>query len=354
MYDKKSKKNKVFKIILIVLGVLVLLLGGFALFLLIAAYRPDDVTPLEFTQASRELPKGEKLSIVTLNTGYACLDETETFFMDDGEGVRPDSKEIVQENIDGIGRMLELLPADFYFLQEVDNDSTRSYHLNQTNAYLPKTTTRIYAQNHLCKWIPYPLPMIGKVDSGLLMLTNYKVTSSERISLPETKTGLEALCYLKRCLQVSRTPIEGSDKELVLINLHMEAYTSDKARQKQLNVLWKILKEEQAKGNYVIAGGDFNTTFPNTTKKYPLHEGLWTPSSFTKKDVPEGYSFKFDKKAPTCRLTNIPFTDRENHPLYVIDGFIVSDNISVDSVITLDFNFRYTDHNPVMMYFSLN
>lgn len=356
MYAEESKKNtskKVIKIVLIILGAIILFVGGFALFLVITAYRPDDVTPLEFTQSTREISADNLISIVTLNTGYASLDKDATFYMDGGEGVLAESKEKVEENIAGINRTLELLPADFYFLQEVDNDSTRAYHVNQTNAYLPDMTTRIYAQNHLCKWIPSPLPMLGKVDSGLLLLTNCKITSSERISLPDTKTGLEKLCYLKRCLQVSRAPIADSDKELVLINLHMEAYTSDKLRKKQLNILMNLLTEERNKGNYVIAGGDFNTTFPNTTKKYPLQEGLWAPSAFDKNSLPEGFSFKFDRKSPTCRLTNIPNENREDLALYVIDGFIVSDNVDVDSVMTLDFDFVNTDHNPVMMYFRL-
>ena len=33
----------------------------------------------------------------------------------------------------------------------------------------------------------------------------------------------------------------------------------------------------------------------------------------------------------------------------LIDGFLVSDNISVQSLETLDLGFVYTDHNPVLL-----
>ena len=37
------------------------------------------------------------------------------------------------------------------------------------------------------------------------------------------------------------------------------------------------------------------------------------------------------------------------HLKYVIDGFIVSDNVAVHSVKTKDEQFKYTDHQPVKM-----
>jgi hypothetical protein len=37
----------------------------------------------------------------------------------------------------------------------------------------------------------------------------------------------------------------------------------------------------------------------------------------------------------------------------VIDGFIVSPNVTVDTVETLDFGFQNSDHNPVYITVSL-
>ena len=38
----------------------------------------------------------------------------------------------------------------------------------------------------------------------------------------------------------------------------------------------------------------------------------------------------------------------------MIDGFIVSDNLSVESVETLDLDFKNSDHNPIVIDMKLN
>ena len=38
----------------------------------------------------------------------------------------------------------------------------------------------------------------------------------------------------------------------------------------------------------------------------------------------------------------------------VLDGFIVSDNITVVSNLNIDTDFMYSDHNPATMTFKLN
>ena len=50
------------------------------------------------------------------------------------------------------------------------------------------------------------------------------------------------------------------------------------------------------------------------------------------------------------RVLNKPYTGSyETSQVYVIDGFIVSDNVAVHSVKTKDEQFKYTDHQPVKM-----
>ena len=56
-------------------------------------------------------------------------------------------------------------------------------------------------------------------------------------------------------------PLEGTDKELVLINFHLEAYDSGEGKIAQSKMLAEKLESEYQQGNYVIAGGDFNQTF---------------------------------------------------------------------------------------------
>lgn len=114
--------------------------------------------------------------------------------------------------------------------------------------------------------------------------------------------------------------------------------------------------ETYDKGNYVIAGGDFNQTFSGTdTSMYPLQSsdlcacGLLDESSFS-----DSFTFQMDNSAPTCRSLDRPFdSDDSTFQFYLIDGFIVSDNIEVETLRTLDKGFVNSDHNPVYMTFSL-
>ena len=57
-----------------------------------------------------------------------------------------------------------------------------------------------------------------------------------------------------------------------------------------------------------------------------------------------------DSTHPTCRSLDRPLegADRENFQYYVIDGFIISDNVEVLSAETQDRGFVCTDHNPVL------
>ena len=120
-------------------------------------------------------------------------------------------------------------------------------------------------------------------------------------------------------------------------------------------MLADILTEEYAKGNYVIAGGDFNQTFEEI-HKYPVkNKEDWVPRVMGVDDVPEGFSFAVDDRYPTCRLLNAPYTGSyDTSQVYVIDGYIVSPNITVDSVEVINVDFEHTDHQPVQLKVTLN
>ncbi|HCC38245.1 MAG TPA: endonuclease/exonuclease/phosphatase, partial [Treponema sp.] len=47
-----------------------------------------------------------------------------------------------------------------------------------------------------------------------------------------------------------------------MVNLHLDAYESSGGREAQTQMLLDFLYREYAKGNYCIAGGDFNQSFP--------------------------------------------------------------------------------------------
>ena len=58
-----------------------------------------------------------------------------------------------------------------------------------------------------------------------------------------------------------------------------------------------------------------------------------------------------DASFPTCRSLDQPYkgADPETFQYYLIDGFIVSSNLKVTRMETLDRGFVSTDHNPVVL-----
>ncbi len=116
--------------------------------------------------------------------------------------------------------------------------------------------------------MPIPLPPIGRVESGLLTLSNEKITEAKRIALPNPFRSAVSISNLKRALLETRFPIEGTDKELVVFNLRLEAYDNGEGKIAQSKKLADVLSQEYAKGNYVIAGGDFNQVFKGS-HRYP-------------------------------------------------------------------------------------
>ena len=159
-------------------------------------------------------------------------------------------------------------------------------------------------------------------------------------------------CQLKRGLLVTRLPIEDSKKELTIVNLHLEAYDSGEGKRQQTEILINFLLEEYSKGNYCVAGGDFNQTFPTIdNSRYPiLDDSHFSPGSLDADLLPEGWTFAADGDIPTSRLNNQPYNPASpNTQHYVLDGFILSPNVELLSVQTLDGGFRYSDHNPVRL-----
>ncbi|SHO54030.1 endonuclease/exonuclease/phosphatase family protein [Anaerocolumna xylanovorans] len=345
--------KQIVKWCVIIIAILSGLFAAGIVFLTIREYRPSDVEVLSVSNGSKKVNQDTELTVITYNIGYAALGSTEDFFMDGGTKVRPDNKEVVEKNLLGNANVMKSNPADIYFLQEVDINSKRSYHINEMQ-YLEKALQipGMFSYNFKCDYIPYPIPTIGHVEAGLVTLTDLEVNSASRISLPESFRWPLKICNLKRALLEARIPIEGTKKELVLFNLHLEAYDSGAGKIAQSKMLADILEKEYEKGNYVIAGGDFNQMFEGY-KQYPiLEQGNWMPGIIGKKDIADTFSFAVDDSIPTCRMLNGPYTGSyETSQMYIIDGFIVSNNIQVQNVNVIPTEFQYSDHQPVKLTF---
>ena len=352
--------KKLLKTVLIILGIILLCAAAFILWLSVTEFKPGDVSDVKI-EANSEVSGltpflDEEFSVISWNIGYAGLGKDSDFFMDGGENVSSADQDTVNASLLGIYKTLysDADPATVFMLQEVDQNSTRTYGKNEVDAL--GINNSAYALNYSCKFVPYPVPPIGRVNSGLLTTTIYDIDSAERISLPCPFKWPVSVANLKRCLLVSYLPISGTDSKLVIVNLHLEAYDDGEGKIAQTKQLREFIQSEYEKGNYVIAGGDFNQIFPGGLDKYPnTHTENWEPGQISDDIMPEGWTLAYDLETPSCRLLNQPYdpTDTENTQYYVIDGFILSPNVELVSVKTLDEGFEYSDHNPVKIQVKL-
>ncbi len=360
--------------VLIGLGIaatlLLLIIGGYVAYVVIQYDRIPDGTELAFENP--RLPgveTGREYTIATYNIGFGAYGPTYSFFMDtgtmlDGTEVtglygKAESREAVQHNTGGVIDELKKLAPDFAFIQEVDADATRSYHINQLQQITDAMTGYGYtfAENFHSAWLHYPLhDPHGKTYAGLLTLSKYKLEGNVRRSYPVDMGFPTRFFDLDRCFSVHRVPVDNG-RDLVLINSHMSAYDKGGViRTQQLEMLNQVAAEEYAKGNYVIIGGDFNHALGETSAHaFPSRQQFpeWV-FILTDEDLAPGFRIVAadnETEVPTCRAAEIPYEKGVNFTT-VVDGFIVSDNVKARAD-NVDTDFAYSDHQPVLLRFEL-
>ena len=351
--------KKVLKALGGIIGALLLLvviaLGVFT----IAEYRPADTEVIAADHAAEAvLETGKEMTLVSWNIGYGALGDNADFFMDGGASVYTADEARVKGNLEGIRDRLIKLNPDIIILQEVDINASRSYGTDERELLREAMpgASEAFAYNYKALYVPYPVPPLGHVESGLYTLSRAEARTAERIALPCPFTWPVRLVNLKRSLLVSRFPVKDTEKELVRVNLHLEAYDSGEGKEAQTRQLVAFMQAEYEKGNYVIAGGDFNQRFTNIDQSaYPVYEGLWEPGEIRAEDFGSSFTLLMDNSVPTCRSLDRAYAgaDPAGFQFYLIDGFIVSANVQADAAETLDYGFTCTDHNPVRLRFSL-
>ena len=361
--NNRGKKKRWWKIPVAILLLIILVVGGYVAYVFLSYDRIEDNKALEVQGNAVETAVAEReYTIVSYNIGFGAYTADFTFFMDGGKESRARSEESVVSCIDGTTATALSYKPDFVLFQEVDTDSTRSYHVDEAVQIIDLfdaagSFDSVFAQNYHSAYLMYPLLQPhGASNSGLLTLSRADIDSSLRRSLP-IATGFKKLLDLDRCYSISRIPVDNG-KELVLVNVHTSAYGTDASQgNAQMEMLFGDLRAEYEKGNYVICGGDFNHDFTGTSREYfnPDTEEIFSwCQPFPEALLPEGFSRCTDYAegmVSTSRNTDIPYS--EESFVVILDGFIISDNVSYGYVQNMDTGYRYTDHNPVVMKFTL-
>ncbi len=342
---------KIIRPILYLILVLIIAFGVFLIYASLDDYKPVQAELQHDNSQASKLSDSSVLNLLIWNIGYAGLDASMDFFYDGGEKIRP-TREGVIDNLKGIVKTLAPYEGyDFILLQEVDLDSKRSYHINEVEI-IEQHFSRYeshFGTNYRVFFVPIPVksPM-GSVNSGLLTLSRFPVGSVIRHSFPGNYSWPMKLFMLDRCFLVNRYPLVGG-KELLIINTHNSAYDDGSLREQQMSYLKEFLLFEYEKGNYIITGGDWNQTPYGFTPDKLSHQFDTLNLTYIEKDYPApGWTWAFDSSMPTNRRVAVPY-NRTSSLTTVIDCYLLSPNITLEGVRTLDLDFAFSDHQPVQM-----
>lgn len=349
--------KRFFFILTLIVAVPLLFSGGFVLWLQLTSWQPKPVELLHETKAKPLA--GKQFSILTWNIGYAGLGKEMDFFYEGGEKVRPGENEFRQYLQGIVSELKKHDTADFVFLQEIDLHSKRSYFTDELKVISEQTRFRhhYFGKNYDSRYVPVPVtgPM-GRVVSGVAVFAKHEPARVSRIDFGTRFSWPKQLVMLQRCFLLMRYPLENGH-DLVLINTHNSVFDEEGfLRRQELKMLEDTMNHELAKGNYVIAGGDWNMN-PSRSGQEWLNNisgdrmTLFPPPP--EDSLFRGWQIVYDPSAPTNRNVNMPYRKGITGTT-ILDYFVVSPNLIIKRIKTLPLEFRYSDHNPVFCVAEIN
>lgn len=378
--NKKKKEGTVLKTLgIIFLSIVVaigLVVGGYASVIQLSYSRIED---MRYLQVEAKRPErfaiGMDYTITTFDVGFGAFSQSYSYFLESstsmggvtnkGKSARAFNENDVINNInESMNFVKSKAEADMYLFQNVDQDSTRSYHVDEVSLIKSAigSYSSVYASNAHSKYLMYPLNQpVGKVNSGILTLSKMNIDYSVRRTLPVSTKGNARFYDMDKCMIVTKMPVYGTNKYVVVINVQLSSYTDPAIREAQLQTILEYMTYEyKTNGNFVIVGGNFGVSlagdygvFNNDTRKASWVANL--PDSVSA-DVLSASGFKINYDISTTNGTRRDASMKYSEGINleaVTDGFITSENVSVTVCETIDGDFKNSNHNPVRMKFSL-
>lgn len=312
---------------------------AFILMISVNTIRVDRAQPLP--------PAGDSLSVLTWNLGYAGLGAESDFIADGGTHYFPPSAKIVRKNVDGVVGALKTIDADVYVFPEAAKPSPVNYWndlLGALTKALPQTQ-HLFSADLLTRYLPWPL----RFEHGLALFSRKQIGAVNVEPLPLEKGKIGGLIQRQYSLRVVRVRAQGKS-DWVIMGVHLAAFDKNaEIRRKQLAEVMRYATVLHAQGSPVIVAGDFNLVLAQTcfkTTTAPKYLG-WI-HNFPMDALPVGWRIGADPRVASVRTNERPYKAGENYTT-VIDGFIVSPDVEIESVTARDLGFAFSDHQPVLL-----
>lgn len=312
-------------------------------------YRPKD-TEAVFTLNEKAKPIPDTLSVLSWNIGYAGLGDNMDFFYDGGTMVR-DTRERTEENLEMIINTLKKYQCDIMLIQEVDRKSHRTYHIDEVKRLKEEFPDYLvfFAYNYKSWMVPIPIrEPIGRVESGLVIMTRFVPTNVRRIQYPSRFPYPVSLFNLKRCL-LSASFLTRSGKILSVSNTHNTAFDTGEMRKKEMDFLEGMISSEP---DLHLIGGDWNQYPPYYHPgEDEIHNPYFSPVMVNDLIFRRYGRLEADTAVRSLRFNNAPFSP--SSITTTTDMFFIPNGISTISIKTIDLKYQNSDHNPILLKIKL-
>ncbi len=266
--------------------------------------------------------------------------------MDGGNRFIPSSRSHVRKNINGILSYVSEHDADVLLLQEVSFGSVLNYWHNIEKKIRSNLTSfnSKFATN-------FKLPLILRWlrnEHGLSTYVSDKHTTNHLAvrKYQASEVYYRVIKRKDRFISTLLTPKTGDP--VAIINTHLASFDDQGLiRKQQCAEVMAYAQDLYRTGVQVIIGADWNMQL--------APQQLYNTSSrhfeFPKEMLPRNWLIQSCPNTPTARSTNQPY-EKGVSDTAVIDGFVCSPGITVESVRTVDLHFEYSDHHPVEIVIS--
>lgn len=195
------------------------------------------------------------------------------------------SRAEVYRNLEGLARKINQVDPDLLLLQEIDVLAKRTAYVDMMQWLLDHTELNYGAYASQWKADFVPSDGLGRVDSGIAVLSRWPIIEPERVALPlrSDQSAIVRYFYLKRAILRARIPLPDRQVFYVLTT-HFEAFTEDDTKARQLTVLMQELRRLRHAGALFVVGGDLNMIPPGSVQVQDFPDSVCDDEDFQADD----------------------------------------------------------------------
>ena len=225
----------------------------------------------------------ETLRVMTWNIKYGGA-RIDFFYDGHGDRILMRAEEVL-DHLEALAEKIRQVDPDILLLQEVDRASNRTALIDQVR-WLLDHTPLIYGA-YASQWRATLIPSrnLGRVDSGVAILSKWPLEDAERHALPliEEQDAFTQYFFLRRCFVSARISCANLPP-LRIICAHTSAFTAGQTKRAQIMELRAMMERSEALGERVVAGGDLNIMPPGSPRERDFEDVVPTEAAFQAAD----------------------------------------------------------------------